>query len=308
MSIQKKVISLYYRGNVVIFKTQGCPVSKILLCLDLDGTVVMDREPLSEKMCEFLEKCHTKGCTLLFATGRTVTWSLETLSVLSFPFFLAAYNGACTISCPERKIMRSAFLSPSDLNPIIPFVDRYGALIYEGGGEERVFYTPSLFSEEIFTHLTFRKEQQREEWHEITSLHDLPCPLIASVRLFLFEDDDADEISTTIEEKTSLCAPLMKDVFCESVHVVQVTASGASKGQALQALRREHPSLLSIAAGDDMNDLDMLRAADFGIAMPYAPLRLREMAHAVAPSFGEDPLIEPLQRVMERMQEGEERR
>jgi len=179
-------------------------VSKILLCLDLDGTVVMDREPLSEKMCEFLEKCHTKGCTLLFATGRTVTWSLETLSVLSFPFFLAAYNGACTISCPERKIMRSAFLSPSDLNPIIPFVDRYGALIYEGGGEERVFYTPSLFSEEIFTHLTFRKEQQREEWHEITSLHDLPCPLIASVRLFLFEDDDADEISTTIEEKTSL--------------------------------------------------------------------------------------------------------
>jgi HAD superfamily hydrolase (TIGR01484 family) len=204
--------------------------------------------------------------------------------------------------------MRSAFLSPPDLNPIIPFVERHGALIYEGGGQERIFYTPSLFSKEILTHLHFRKEQQRQEWYEIASLRDLPCPLIASVRLFLFEDDDAEEISSDIHEKTSLCAPLMKDVFRESVHIIQVTATGASKGQALQALRREHPSLLSIAAGDDMNDLDMLRAADFGIAMPYAPLHLREMAHAIAPSFGEDPLIEPLERAMKRMQEGEERR
>jgi len=283
-------------------------VSKILICLDLDGTVVMDRQPISEKMYEFLEGVHSKGCTLLFATGRTMSWSLETLSVLSFPFFLAPYNGACTISCPDQKMMRSAFLSPEEVKPLAPYIERYGAVIYEGGAEERTFYTPGLFSREMLAHLHFRKKQQALPWHEIDSLCDLPSSSIASVRLFLFGNGEAESISSAIEEGASFCAPLMKDVFREEVHIIQVTAAGASKGQALQALRREHPSLITIAAGDDMNDLDMLRSADFGIAMPYAPLRLREMAHSIAPSFGEDPLIEPLQRAIKRIQEGYERR
>lgn len=277
-------------------------MSKILLSLDLDGTIAMNREPLSDKMCTFLEGAHAKGCTLLFATGRTVSWSLETLSVLSFPFFLAPYNGACTISCPDQKVMRSAFLSLKDLEPLAPFIERHGAVIYEGGGQERIFYTPAAYSEEMRTHLEFRKTKQHEMWQEIDSLENLPELLFASVRFFHFGEDEAEELSSSIQENTSLCAPIMKDVFNAGVCIVQVTAEGASKGQALQALRREHPSLMTLAAGDDMNDLDMLRAADFGVAMPKAPLRVREMAHSIAPSFGEDPVIEPLQRAMKRMQ------
>lgn len=67
-------------------------------------------------------------------------------------------------------------------------------------------------------------------------------------------------------------------------------APEVSKGAALRwlARRRGIPLTSAMAIGDQLNDLEMVAAAGFGVAMPHAPEELRSAARVVAPPLDED--------------------
>ena len=273
------------------------PMVKGIIALDIDGTLVTQHQPLSPNLASFLGDVHAEGWVILFATGRTIRWSMEHLASLPFPFYLAPYNGACLFSFPQKEVIASALLDHSDVMKLSAFIGLFGAVIYEAGGEERIFYTARRFSGMILEHLRSRQEQQKEEWIAIDTLSRLPRIRVAGVRFFL-SPEAALMLGETITDTTSLLAPTMKDAFNTDLRVIQVTAPGASKGQSLRALRKHYPEVKAIAAGDDMNDIDLLEEADIGIAMASAPDALKKVSTLVAPSSGEDPIIEALRQAI----------
>jgi 5-amino-6-(5-phospho-D-ribitylamino)uracil phosphatase len=277
---------------------------KGIIALDIDGTLVTQHRPLSPDLALFLQEVNAKGWVILFATGRTIRWSMEHLSQLPFPFYLAPYNGACLFSFPQKEIILSALMDHDDLMLLAPFINEFGAVIYEGGGEERIFYTARRFSELIFAHLRNRQELQKEEWIAINGVGSLPRIHVAGVRFFL-SPTAALMLGETINASTSLLAPTMKDSFNADLRIVQVTAQGASKGQALKALRKTFPRALAIAAGDDMNDIDLLEEANIGIAMASAPEELKKISTFIASTTGHDPIIDALKKSIQRAEHEE---
>lgn len=271
-----------------------------IIALDIDGTLVTQHQPLSLHLSSFLKGLHQEGWQILFATGRTIRWSMEHLATLPFPFYLAPYNGACIFSFPSRESISSSLLEFADVMKLAPYVDEFGAVIYEAGGEERIFFTPKCFSEGILHHLLQRQQVQNEEWIPLKSIQRLPHVKVAGVRFFL-TPGAALLLGETINSVTSLRAPTMKDSFHDAFRIVQVTAEGASKGQALRILRNLWKDEPAIAAGDDMNDVDLLEEADIGIAMASSPDELKKIAQVVAPSEGEDPIIEALTTAMQKL-------
>ena len=255
---------------------------KILLALDLDGTLVHHHQPLHDDAKQVLEKLHRDGCLLLFATGRTPKWALHCIR-LSVPFFLVAYNGAVTYSWPEQEPIRTAFLTKADLKNLEHFIHVHGAVIHEAGGDERVFYTPSRFKKDMLDHLEKRRKTTHERWEAIENIDEIPCTQIASVRFFSFPDQ-SEKLSFDIQSQTQLSAPSMVDAFDDAYRVIQATGEMASKGQALLAIREENPLLYVIAAGNDVNDIDMLKRADYSIAVDDAALNVREVAHVITPA------------------------
>ena len=92
-------------------------------------------------------------------------------------------------------------------------------------------------------------------------------------------------LQQAIEQNFGLTALIMKDSFSDDVKIVQVTASGVSKGASFRYLCKKYTPLLgTIAAGDDTNDIDLLEAADIGIAVGDAPQSLRKIAYSTAAS------------------------
>ena len=263
-----------------------------IIALDIDGTLVHGHKPLSRALTEFLTSLHTDGWVILFATGRTIRWSQEHLSSLPFPFFLAPYNGACLYSFPDGVVLSSSFMDRPSVLSLEQFSAKVGSVTYEARGDERILYTKKSFSPPILNHLRNRQASQNESWTVINSLSDLPEMEIASLRFFL-PSEDAEWLSLYVGKVTALQAPTMKDSFNAALSIVQVTAPGASKGRALRALRTKFPNLPAIAAGDDMNDMDLLQEADVGIAMASAPDELKQLSSIVAKP-GEDSIIEAL--------------
>ena len=187
-----------------------------------------------------------------------------------------------------------------DVLTLAPFISEFGAVIYEAGGAERIFFTPDAFAKPILSHLKQRQERQMEQWTYIESVDAMPRISVACIRFFL-SPEAAQLLSHTITSTTTLRAPTMKDSFHNELNIVQVTAHGASKGQALHALRMKYPKVPAVSAGDDMNDIDLLAEADLGIAMASSPKPLKSIATIIAPSSGNDPIIPALQQAMQRL-------
>ena len=274
-------------------------MAKGIIALDIDGTLVSHHRPLSQRLCEVLAGYHRLGFTLLFATGRTLQWGMNHLVAVPCPFYLAPYNGAVVYSFPEKQALFSSFLQLTDLFPLSPFIEQFGALIYEGLGEERIFFTPKMFSQKMLDHVNARRVRQKESFVEISSIEDLPDCDYASVRFFTMKEL-ASIMSQAISAQTSLQSPSMKDSLNPNIFVVQVTAKEASKGQALAFLQQKI-SYTTIAAGDDMNDMDMLQRATVGIAMHEAPTAVKNIASIIAPPFFDDCIIGTLHEAVSRL-------
>ena len=263
-----------------------------IIALDIDGTLVHRHQPLSRTLSEFLASLHQEGWLIFFATGRTIRWSLKHLSSLPFPFYLAPYNGACIYSFPDGAVLSSAFMDRTNVLRLDKLSAEFGSVVYEAGGEERILYTEKNFPPPMLVHIKNRQKGQNEKWLAIDSLADVPQMEVASVRFFL-TPAQAHKVSLAVSDTMALSAPTMKDAYNEAIRIVQVTALGASKGQALHVLQTSFPNIPVIAAGDDMNDIDLLSQADLGIAMASAPDELKRLSSLVAQD-GKDSIIEAL--------------
>jgi len=74
---------------------------------------------------------------------------------------------------------------------------------------------------------------------------------------------------------------------------LEIIPVAASKGAALARLA-EHvgvPLDRVVAVGDQENDLEMLREAGLGVAMPHAPEAVRRVADRIAPSAADGGLL-----------------
>ena len=76
----------------------------------------------------------------------------------------------------------------------------------------------------------------------------------------------------------------------EPPEFLEFLAPEVSKGGAVRwlARRRGIPLASAMAIGDQLNDLEMIEAAGFGVAMPHGPAELRSAARLVAPPLDED--------------------
>lgn len=255
-----------------------------IVALDIDGTVLSRNQNPSPSLITTLSLLEKEGWKILFATGRTVAWSLHHLKNLPFPFYLAAFNGAALLSYPEGKKIHVATLLKKDILGLSLYVDRFGVVAYELEGEERVFVARQPCSPFIQEHLKRRKALQKESWVEFGSAQELPQVEFGSLRFFLQKGEESF-LQSAIEGSSELSAFIMKDSFHEDVRIVQVTAKGVSKGSALKYLcKKFSPVLGTIAAGDDSNDVNLLEMADIGIAVGDAPQELRKIAYSTASS------------------------
>ena len=72
--------------------------------------------------------------------------------------------------------------------------------------------------------------------------------------------------------------------------LVELSPKGDDKGEALKFIAKHYgiPIKMTVAIGDNLNDLPMIEAAGTGIAVENAVEDLKECADAVCPSCNDD--------------------
>ncbi|NHA68571.1 HAD family hydrolase [Phycicoccus flavus] len=252
-----------------------------LVCLDIDGTTVDHDGRLHEPVRTAVQEVMAAGHHVVLATGRAVVGTLPMLEALGITTgYAVCANGAITVRldagadagyelleavtfdpAPALRVLRAEF--PTALVAVeevgvgfkvsAPFPDG------ELDGTPRVVPFEELMAHPV-TRLTIRDPESTSE-----------AFVAGTERIGLHGVEYAVGWSAWLD----------------------ITPEGVSKGAALEHVRRllDVEPALTVAVGDQRNDLEMLRWAARGVAMGNAPDEVKDVADEVAGHVDEDGLV-----------------
>lgn len=258
-----------------------------LLALDIDGTIVDENGVLSEKTRNSIIELQKRKITVVLATGRRLTTTLPIAEKLELTGPLVVHNGAVVFEQKSRNIIYKSGIEISVAQEILEVLHResinYLLFTGESGGEVGIAPTGS--------------------WAESENLLDLYLNESA-----LFQDDiiiSQEPIRFSIIDRREKIEPLywtLIDKYGDKLNAmvfgedrgiwlgIEIVPGNCHKGTGLMHVAQKLGinSTEVVAIGDNVNDLEMIKWAGFGVAMDNATPELKSSADYIAPSIEHD--------------------
>lgn len=251
--------------------------NKKVLFLDMDGTTLDDDKQLSEANLDALCRAVKAGHEVVITTGRTHSsagylrehYGLDRIGCR----YMIVYNGAAILDCETGKLLYSKTI------PV-----EYAARMIDAAREEGV-YLHSCTEKKV---LTERDDENLAVYLKRTSMEAEIVPDLKKAvdrppyKLLAVEVRDPDRLLAFKQNQSSWIKGKV-DMYFSCREYLEVVPEGVSKGAALQMFckMREIPIEHTIAAGDEGNDLSMLRAAGIGCAVANAQEEVKKTADYV---------------------------
>lgn len=267
-----------------------------MIGFDLDDTLLTSNKELTLYTKEVLMKAIRQGIVVLPATGRPLCGLTE--EIRNFPgirYALTA-NGARLLDMKEGTILYECLVPRETTEKLLNIFLQYNALVeiyYEGVGfaqEDKLqriheFFPRQAMAEYVLTTRKMVKDVRRK--FEET---DLPS-------------DKVQAVFKTLEEKErALKEVLSKVEGIEAVsslgNNIEVNVKGVNKGSSLVRLgemlgiRREE----IMAFGDGENDIAMMEAVGFGVAMENGLDAVKAAARYITASNNEDGVAKAIEK------------
>ncbi len=273
------------------------------IALDIDGTITDKNHLIPDRVVLHLEMLSKQGWQILLVTGRPLSYALNAVQKITFPYLLALQNGADLLEMPEKKLIKRNYFKIE----VAKYLDtllrdqKEDFLIYSGPDEgDFCYYRPSKFSSDFKPYLKDLELLAAAPWRAIDDLDEIKQTSFPLIKCFGTEEF-LEKLESSIQELAGIKTTLIRDPISGVHHLVLVTHEEATKGHAVDSLmaHRNLPRPL-IAAGDDLNDLPMLEKADFKIVMESAPPKMHPIADFIAPSSNEHGIITALDLAIEK--------
>lgn len=239
---------------------------KIFLISDMDGTLLDGTNQVSNKNREALEYFVKNGGLFTVGTGRMERSVKPYLSELPINAPAILYNGAAIYDFQENKVIWSKSL-PDDtdklLEKILSLYSGIGMEIYQGGN---VYFikenkeTDQHQKKENFLLKAAAMDQLANPWQKV---------------ILAWKPEQLDQVEKyLIENHHSI------DYIRSEPQFLELVANGVNKGSALKELinKPDITGRIVIAIGDQLNDIELLRHADIGIAVANAHHDLKGVA------------------------------
>lgn len=272
-----------------------------VIALDIDGTITCKQKPIDPEVLAYFTELHHSGWKFIFITGRIFAWAHAALQSIPFPYFLAVQNGSITLDMPSRALVSKKYL-PREVIPKIEKIcsDLPIDFIVYGGWEHNdlCYYRSARFEPVLSRYLEERCRIRGEVWKNVSSFDEMPLSEFPSLKYFGHYEILGD-LAKRIDDKLGLHIPIIRDPSHPEYSVAQVTHPSAGKGGALSDFLKQYPEdCIVIAAGDDQNDVSMLKIATCKVVMETAPKEILNMADIIAPPAAKQGIITGLQRAV----------
>lgn len=274
------------------------------LVLDIDGTLLDDREQLSQRTRAAIAAARAAGVVVMLATGRSHDGARPWLKELALDTPCVVFNGAGVFDLGENRIIESFelpvqlvsdLLSLAETNQLLPVVAR--------------------------AELQYVRQPQAAELPMLRGFRNLEAvpgsalPREHVLRVTLYSGSHANslalltDVMQTVGARPVYCTHFPLSELAHSreslVQVVDVQPDCPGKGLALQLLARRYGIAKErvVAVGDAPNDLPMLELAGLGVAMGNARPEVKRVAKRVIGHNDSDALARLIEELFVHLQD-----
>lgn len=269
-----------------------------IIALDLDGTLLTSEKALTPRTREALRAASEAGIAIVPATGRFYKGMPAVVRELPFVRYVITINGAQVFDVQTGESIYSADI-PTD--EAVAFYEHLDTLpvIYDAYVDGWGYMTEAM-QKRIgeFGMLPF----------QIKMMLELRSP-VPELKTFLQEGKRRPQKLQLFVKDAAYRDLLLRELaaryprFAVSSSLpnnIEANSFDADKGRALLALADklgvEHEQ--TMAFGDGLNDLTMLRAAGIGVAMENGHPDVKAAADVIAPSCDEDGVAKVIEELL----------
>lgn len=246
------------------------------IALDIDGTLVEGLRPIPVPVMQYLERLHHSGWKILFITGRAFAFAERDLRPLNIPYYLAVQHGADILHMPTKTVFEERYLESEVLHHIEKAFRKEsgGYIVYAGFAKgDFCYYRPDHVTEILTPYYERLRSFSTVPWQAVKSFDELQGVRFPLAKCFGSEKT-MHKVKERLAEIPGLEVVVIKEPVDDNLYLGLITDKEATKGKALhrvlvKAGRKKGERI--IAAGDDRNDVSMLREADVRIVMGTAP-------------------------------------
>jgi Cof subfamily protein (haloacid dehalogenase superfamily) len=263
------------------------PQAPLLLAVDLDGTLVEPRKPVRQAVIDAVKRAQAAGVRATIVTGRMYVGAKPFADALSLDGPIVLYQGAVLADARTGRFEREVALS----NAV--------ALRIYAAAKERGLHVQFYRDDKFYV-------ENDNAYAQLYARTSGTLPVIVPSLPAEFAGRDSTKVNVVTDpDKTAEVLALMERVCGPDAYVtrsnpefVEMLDPAVDKGVALR-LVAEHfgiPMDRVMAIGDSYNDLPLLRAAGFAVAMGSAPDELKAEADAVVGDVEHDGVAEAIER------------
>jgi len=267
-----------------------------MIALDLDGTLLNSNKELSSGNLAALERAAAAGIEIVPTTGRFYGGMPEVIRKLPFIRYAITINGAAVADLRTGEEIYRAEIPWQQAVELMTMLDQL-PVIYDCYMDNDAFMTAAL-KEHI--------DEMVSSTHYRKMVRELRKP-VPELKAFLAERRHGVQKVQFFTNQPELRLQLMEELprrfddLCVSSSVsdnVEINQTHANKGEALLALaahlglKREN----TMAFGDGLNDLSMIREAGLGVVMANGEDCVKEIADFITRSCDEDGVAYGIER------------
>ena len=233
----------------------------ILICTDLDGTLLKNDKTVSKENLKAIEYFKERGGTFTFVTGRMPYYVGDVLDKVKPNAPIGCINGGGLYDYINKKYLWKKAM-PAETVELIKFIDDK----FENIGIHVVTFEKTYFSKENSATETFRKiTNQKRLIRHYTEVKE-------PIAKIIFSSDDMEEIVSIGNTLDNYPQSEKFDFMRSEKAFYEVLPKGINKGTSIEKLCKylDIDINKTISIGDYNNDIPMLKAAKAGIAVSNA--------------------------------------
>ena len=255
-----------------------------LIALDLDGTLLDSDKRLPPANYNALARAHRAGALIVPATGRYFAAMPEVIRALSFLRYAITINGARVSNADDSEVLYRADLPLAQSLEIMRWLDTM-PVIYDCYMDNTGWMTESMQRRAVeFSPDRHYLKMLRELRTPVPELKDFIAQRGHDIQKIQFFTNDLELRAEVLRSCAERFPGTVASASCPNN--VEINHIAATKGDALLGLCRAldiDPSQ-TMAFGDGLNDIAMLRTAGVGVAMGNASDTVKAAADLVTDS------------------------
>ena len=250
---------------------------KMMLCSDLDGTLLTDDKEISEKNIDAINRMLSAGHYFVISTGRPVASGREIVKQLGLTkpgCYMIAFNGAVIYDCAADRILSKRSLPIEHVQELFESAKKKNLYVQTYTSTDVVTYR---HTKELDFYL---KNSSIKNYKLSTKIYDV---LEEEPQKVLLIDLEHEERLKEFQKEKLDWEKGKCNSFFSCKEYLEYCPLGVSKGYGVEYLTQLLNLSIDqiVAVGDERNDIPMIQTAKIGIAMANAVDEVKAAADCV---------------------------